>query len=137
MHPRLSAARFAGALTSLAFIAACSDHGSSPTTPLAASNSAAFNNAADPGQGEVLSRAVIHRTLEATEHARQAAGHRPGGGGSVELTYHGGVGGIGVETAPKVYLVIWGSQWNSNDPSGEQSHPHQLLRLRLRQLVAE
>ena len=37
------------------------------------------------------------------------------------LSYRGGVGGIGVETAPKVYLVLWGSQWNSNDPSGESS----------------
>jgi hypothetical protein len=37
------------------------------------------------------------------------------------LAYQGGVGGIGVETAPKVYLVLWGSQWNGNDPSGEQS----------------
>src|SRR5438105_11219306 len=36
------------------------------------------------------------------------------------LYYHGGVGGIGVETAPKVYLVLWGSQWNS-DPSGESA----------------
>ena len=38
------------------------------------------------------------------------------------LTYRGGVGGIGVETAPRVYLVLWGSQWGangSNDPSGE------------------
>ncbi|HEX6541597.1 MAG TPA: hypothetical protein VF040_07565, partial [Ktedonobacterales bacterium] len=36
------------------------------------------------------------------------------------LTYHGGVGGVGVETgADKVYLIYWGSQWNSNDPSGE------------------
>ena len=38
------------------------------------------------------------------------------------LSYHGGVGGIGVETAPKLYLVVWGSQWGtsgSNDPSGE------------------
>jgi hypothetical protein len=43
---------------------------------------------------------------------------KPGGGGSSNLYYHGGVGGIGVETAPKVYLVLWGSQW-SNDPSGE------------------
>jgi hypothetical protein len=34
------------------------------------------------------------------------------------LVYGGGVGGIGVETAPKVYLVLWGSQWSS-DPSGE------------------
>jgi serine protease len=37
---------------------------------------------------------------------------------SANLYYHGGVGGIGVETAPKAYLVLWGSQW-SNDPSGE------------------
>jgi hypothetical protein len=36
------------------------------------------------------------------------------------LTYHGGVGGVGVETGPKVYLVLWGSQWNNNDPSGEE-----------------
>jgi hypothetical protein len=38
---------------------------------------------------------------------------------SNNLSYHGGVGGIGVETAPKVYLILWGSQWNNNDPSGE------------------
>jgi serine protease len=35
------------------------------------------------------------------------------------LFYHGGTGGIGVETAPKIYLVLWGSQWTNNDPSGE------------------
>jgi serine protease len=39
---------------------------------------------------------------------------------SNNLSYHGGVGGIGVETAAKVYLVLWGSQW-INDPSGESS----------------
>ena len=37
---------------------------------------------------------------------------------SNNLYYHGGVGGIGVETAPKVYLVLWG--W-SGDPSGEST----------------
>ncbi|HLZ21803.1 MAG TPA: hypothetical protein VKQ30_06755 [Ktedonobacterales bacterium] len=43
-------------------------------------------------------------------------------GGSNNLSYHGGTGGVGVETgADKVYLVYWGSQWNSNDPSGEAS----------------
>lgn len=37
-----------------------------------------------------------------------------------DLTYHGGVSGSGVVTgSDKVYLVYWGSQWNSNDPSGE------------------
>jgi serine protease len=37
---------------------------------------------------------------------------------SNNLSYHGGVGGIGVETAPQVYLVLWGTGWSS-DPSGE------------------
>ena len=32
---------------------------------------------------------------------------------------HGGTGGIGVETTPKIYLVLWGSQWTNNDPSDE------------------
>jgi len=36
------------------------------------------------------------------------------------LSYNGGVGGIGVETAPSVYLVLWGSQWGI-DPSGESA----------------
>jgi hypothetical protein len=40
---------------------------------------------------------------------------------TANLSYHGGVGGIGVETAPKVYLVLWGSQWKNNDPSGESA----------------
>jgi serine protease len=41
------------------------------------------------------------------------------GSTSNDLYYHGGVSGIGVETAPKIYLVFWGSQWVNNDPSGE------------------
>lgn len=41
---------------------------------------------------------------------------------SKNLTYHGGVGGSGVETGTdKVYLVFWGSQWTGHDPSGEAS----------------
>lgn len=62
---------------------------------------------------------MIHPTRGASEQARQARPTK--GGSSNDLYYHGGVGGIGVETAPKVYLVLWGSQWNSNDPSGEES----------------
>ncbi len=41
-------------------------------------------------------------------------------GGSSNLSYHGGKNGVGVETGPdKVYLIYWGSQWNSN----EMTHP--------------
>jgi serine protease len=66
----------------------------------------------EPGQPSVL----IHPTVGAAAAAHASHG-RPGGG-SNNLYYHGGTGGIGVETAPKIYLVLWGSQW-SNDPSGE------------------
>src|SRR4051794_29509258 len=50
------------------------------------------------------------------QHAKPARPRRTN-----NLAYQGGVGGIGVETAPKVYLVLWGSQWNNNDPSRETS----------------
>jgi len=63
---------------------------------------------------------VIHATVEAAEQAREAA-RLQGASTTNQLYYHGGIGGIGVETAPKVYLVLWGSQWNNNDPSGEAS----------------
>src|SRR5512133_1382533 len=67
---------------------------------------------------------VIHGTVEQAQQAQQASKARPVR--SSNLSYHGGVsdgtaGAIGVETAPKVYLVLWGSQWNNNDPSGEQA----------------
>jgi hypothetical protein len=49
-------------------------------------------------------------------------GGKPGGPKRTNnLQYGGGVGGIGVETAPKVYLVLWGSQWTGNDPQGEEA----------------
>jgi hypothetical protein len=46
-------------------------------------------------------------------------GHR--GSASKNLYYHGGVGGIGVENAPAVYLVLWGYT-PSNDVDGVQSY---------------
>jgi hypothetical protein len=63
----------------------------------------------------------IHSTKDVMEryHATHAAS-RGGSGTTKNLSYHGGTGGIGVETAPKVYLVLWGSQW-ANDPSGEEA----------------
>src|SRR5215467_6768536 len=63
--------------------------------------------------------AMIHATVEDMKRYREANPHSHAGGTPSELSYHGGIGGIGVETAPKVFLVLWGSQWNGNDPSGE------------------
>jgi len=72
---------------------------------------------ASPAASQSSGSAVLHSI-----HAMKVKGacHHNCGGGGNNLTYHGGVGGVGVETgADKVYLVYWGSQWNSNDPSGE------------------
>ena len=67
---------------------------------------------------------MIHATAEEMKRFREANPNaRPGqvqaASTANDIYYHGGVAGIGVETAPKVYLVLWGSQWNNNDPSGE------------------
>ena len=81
------------------------------------------NNAAgglrhlEPGQPPVM----IHPTIPMVAQAAKGAHGHGGGGTSKNLYYHGGTGGIGVETAPKIYLVLWGSQWNNNDPSGEEA----------------
>jgi hypothetical protein len=74
---------------------------------------------------EELTSVRIYPTVDQVQAARSGAdtgilaNRKPGGGGGSNLSYHGGVGGIGVETAPAVYIVYWGSQWNNNDPSGE------------------
>ncbi len=59
---------------------------------------------------------VNHAIKSRTRHGAAFAAASTGG----NLAYNGGVNGVGVETGPNlVYLVYWGSQWNSNDPSGE------------------
>jgi hypothetical protein len=70
--------------------------------------------------------AMIHATVDDMKRFREANPNaKPGAvhsaNTSSDLYYHGGVGGIGVETVPKIYLILWGSQWNSSDPSGEES----------------
>ena len=123
MDHRSNAVRIAGAVATLLFISACSDRTSSPVAP-SPDQTASFSSAVT--QTEVLSNAVIHRTLQGQAQAH-AAGHGRPGGGNNNLTYHGGVGGIGVETAPRVYVVFWGSQW-SVDPSGEADLVQSFLR---------
>ena len=110
--------RYVCASTALLLAVACNDQGSAPTGPQAG-GTASFRTAFS-GPPEVLQNAIIHRTVEAVAAERAArGGGRPTK--SKELSYHGGVGGIGVEPAPKVYLVLWGSQWTNNDPSGESN----------------
>jgi hypothetical protein len=73
---------------------------------------------------EGMPAAMLHATVEDAQRARgidtrPTTAAPPASGGN--LTYHGGTGGIGVEPTPKIYLILWGSQWNSNDPSGEEA----------------
>lgn len=97
--------------------------GAQPTTPtvgFASNDTAGSVRYLEKGQPPV----IIHFTVEQAMSRREAQGgqHGPPGGGSTKtnnLIYNGGTSGIGVETAPKIYLVFWGSQWDNNDPSGE------------------
>lgn len=75
------------------------------------SNNGTFGNMRqlEPGQPP----ASIFPTVEAAKRARTSAGTGPSG----PLSYNGG----DVETAPRIYLVFWGSQWDNNDPSNEAS----------------
>ena len=117
MTYRSNTARFGGALVTVLVAAACSEVAPNPTAPVvdrSLSPSASLLGARVDGM-EPLFGAVLHGTVEGAQRAR-AARIRPRR--SNELSYHGGVGGIGVETAPRVYVVFWGSQWSS-DPSGE------------------
>jgi len=98
-------------LTTLAGLAAAAP----PSAATASVGSAGVVRYIEQGQPPV----VIHLTVEQAQSRRKARGShgKPGGGGSTgnNLYYHGGTGGIGVETAPKIYLVFWGSQWVNND----------------------
>jgi len=99
-----------------------------PQQPINPGGSAGGWRVIEEGEPAVM----IHPTAEASAQAQEAqargnAGHRPAAS-SNNLYYHGGSGGIGVETAPKIYLILWGSQWNSNDPSGEESILYNFFR---------
>src|SRR3982750_2204804 len=109
-------ARLAGAVVTLFVAAACSDVNRSPTAPDRLSTDQTPSLSQSPSHFEVLHGAAIHATV-GNVHA--AHGARPTR--STQLYYHGGVGGIGIESAPKVYLVLYGSQWTNNDPPGEET----------------
>ncbi len=64
--------------------------------------------------------AVFHSTVETMGKVRQSLKRTSSTGTSpLNMSYNGGYNGVGVETAPKIYLILWGNQWNNNDPSGE------------------
>src|SRR5258708_1529138 len=72
-------------------------------------------SASTPGDSQVGARTAA-RGMEVLHgaHVMRVYGARHQHRGGL-LSYHGG----DVQTAPMVFLVYWGSQWNSNDPSGE------------------
>ena len=90
-----------------------------PSAPRSYEATAGGTRIIEEGQPPV----IIHSTVEDARRARDAAAFKTASTAN-DLSYHGGTGGIGVETAPRLYLVLWGSQWNNNDPSGEESILH-------------
>jgi len=75
------------------------------------------DNPYSPAHGHAYRHGVVP-TREAWQHMKEWATFkaRPGGGGhnTQTLRYGGGVDGIGVTSGtPKVYLVVYGSQWGT------------------------
>ena len=125
---RLNARYFTG-VAALLVAAACQDQ----PAPLTGPQAVDLTMDSRAQENESLDHARVHGTVESMETTR-AAGRASGGAGTTtNLTFHGGTGGIGVETAPKVYLIVWGSQWNSNDTSVEVASRSRLGRGRSRQ----
>lgn len=95
-------------------------HAQAPRAPMNYDGNPGGVRLLEEGQPPVM----IHPTVDAMKAAREAQGAVHQASTSSNLYYHGGTsdgsaGTVGVETAPKIYVVFWGSQWNNNDPSGE------------------
>ena len=82
-----------------------------PRQPINNNGTAGGLRYVEPGMPPVM----VHPTVEAAGQAREAFRRAQPASTSNNLYSHGGA----VETAPRLYLVFWGSQWNNNDPSGE------------------
>ena len=71
--------------------------------------------------------AMIHATVDDMKRFREANPNaRPGSVGAAstqsELDYHGGIGGIGVETAPKIYFGSLGLPVEQQRPERRRRH---------------
>ena len=79
------------------------------------------NNPYSPANGHPYRHGVVP-TREAWQHMKEYATFNAGPGGagaSKTLSYGGGVDGIGVTSGtPKVYLVVWGTQWGTQNANG-------------------
>jgi len=98
------------------------NNGQEPNKPMVYEGTVGGLRVIEEGQPPVMIHATVEdmkRFREANPHARPGQVQAANTSTTSDLTYRGGIGGIGVETAPKVFLVLWGSQWNNNDPSGE------------------
>ena len=84
---------------------------------LAAAGALTASATARPISSHAAAKISVMRPLgfKPVQHSKPARPTR-----SNNLAYQGGVGGIGVETAPKVYLVLWGSQWSNSDPEASR-----------------
>ena len=89
-------------------------------TTAGAAPSASAGNPYSPAAGHSYRHGVVPTTTQLAKMKAWASSHLGIGGlpvsfGSATLSYGGGIDGIGVtSSAPKVYLVFWGSQWGTS-----------------------
>jgi hypothetical protein len=120
-------------LTRVALVAGVAAAVTATAVPAAlASGSGSGSGSSSSSSSPVSSAPWRHGLVPTVEGAKNYALGLPGVGLlNTNLTYGGGVNGVGVTTgAPKVYLVFWGSQWGTsgtntkgdttftNDPAG-------------------
>lgn len=125
------APRFVAPLLGCLLAGAFSVAAQEPLQPVTPGGPAGGWRVIEEGQPAVMIHPTAEAAIQAREAQAQAQGQahaRPQANTANDLYYHGGVGGIGVETAPKIYLIMWGSQWNGNDPSGEELILYNFLR---------
>jgi hypothetical protein len=94
-------------------------HAQEPNRPMVYEGTVGGLRVLEEGQPPAMVHATVEdmrRFRDAHPEAKPGQAHAASTGN--DLYYHGGTGGVAVEPTPKVYLVLWGSQW-SNDPSGE------------------
>lgn len=63
------------------------------------------------GTGEA---ATVKKAITPVYHPGTKASPIPGA-----LSYGGGIGGVGIQTNPKIYVVFWGAQWGGSSVNGD------------------
>jgi len=128
----------AHAVTADAHAVTSATRGATPTPPAANPYSPATGHRYRHG---VLPTVAQNRLMHRWARTHAAAPAAKAAASSLNISYGGGIHGVGVTTGhEKVYLIFWGSQWGAkatdshgditlaNDPSGAAPHLQELFK---------